>query len=171
VCADYDHSTIDVAPNDLKTKKDQLVTLAQQIADCLGRVNDTLSALQLEWRGQSAKEQQEVSAEWVRVFGELFGTKKNPEDGVLNALADHVANAAKNYAEVENKANEIFSNLLANMVKHDVHEATAERIAKGSPNPDQTYQEVIRQLEGDPPPLTDHKDPTKTAISTDYPNA
>ncbi|MBO8190330.1 WXG100 family type VII secretion target [Streptomyces oryzae] len=170
MCADYDYATLHIAPNDLKSKKDRLVTTGQEISDALGRISDTLSALRLEWRGKSAQRQQEISDEWERVFGELFGTKDKPDTGVLSALANAVHNAAKNYAEVENGAADIFDRLLFTLMKQDINQATAEYLSQGTPNPDETYQKMLTMLQGETPPLEDQDDAKKSAIFTDYPN-
>lgn len=171
MCADYDQSTIGVAPNDLKNKSTEIVALVEQISGALARMNETLEALQLQWQGQSAAAQKDITDEWTRVFGELFGTQDKPEDGVLNALADHVTNAAKNYAEAEKSANEIFGNLLVSMVKQDLSESIAETFSGLSLTPDQKYQEIMNELMGESEPATDQKDPTQSAVFTDYPDA
>lgn len=169
--ADYDQSTIDVAPNDLKTKSLQIVALVEQISGALVRVNETVEALQLQWQGRSAAEQKEIVDEWSRVFGELFGTQEKPEDGVLNAIADHVTNAAKNYAEAEKSANEVFGNLLANMIMQDMSEDIAEKFSGLSLTPHQRYEDIMNDLMGEPGPLTDQDDPEQSAVFTDYPDA
>jgi hypothetical protein len=133
-------------------------------------INKTLSALRLEWRGQSADEQEEISSEWTRVCGELFGPKDNPDTGVLSALAHHVTTAAKNYALAERAAIGIFDQILDGIAKQDDNEAKATEASTGAPNPDLKFQQVMRELAGNEKPL-DHTKPGETAIFTDYPDA
>lgn len=107
--ADYDVSVIDVSPRGMNTTATQLKNLAQDVADSLTRVKATLDGLRLTWEGRSAKEADEVAQDWVRVTTELFGTKDDPKQGVLNALADGVGMASGNFSKAEDAIAQAFS--------------------------------------------------------------
>lgn len=180
MCADYDNSAIAVDPNNLKTMSDVLNAESQGISDSLALINKTLSGLRLEWRGKAASEREEISSEWTRVCGELFGPKDKPDTGVLSALARHVTMAARNHAVGEQAAIGVFDKMLAGIAQQDADEAYAENMSKGAPDPDKKFQEVMQQLQATHEFIdalsghgeeaaggTNHTDPSKTAIFTE----
>lgn len=169
--ADYDGLVLAAEPDGLKSKADKLTEHAKNIAGHLEDINKMLGSLELGWAGQSSQEAQEVTSEWTRVLGELFGTDDEPEKGVLNALAVSVHNTAANFAQAEQHIKEVFQKFHDDLNKDKANAMAAARAAAGSSDPQATYDRIIDELNGPPQAPQDHQDPTETAIFTDYPDA
>ncbi|MFI9809520.1 WXG100 family type VII secretion target [Streptomyces sp. NPDC052301] len=113
--ADYDVCVIDVSPSGMLTTATQLVDLAQDVEDSLGRIHKILDALQIAWQGRSATDAEEVNRDWVRVATELFGTKEDPKKGVLPTLISGLGSVATNFTTAEDAIAKAFSDFRNNL--------------------------------------------------------
>lgn len=105
---DYDTASISVFPNTLVRLATGLNTDATDVADTLGRINKQTSDLALGWAGRTEQEAKDFSDRWMRVMGELFGTEKKPDDGVLNAIVDGLGEVADGFAKTEYALLDVF---------------------------------------------------------------
>lgn len=106
--ADYDSANLYVDPDALKPKVDILKQQSQNTAESLQRINDTLSALQLNWAGDTADEAQKFGKRWTSVMKELFGGKDHPEKGVLNAIVEGLLATRGNFSNTEEALVQLF---------------------------------------------------------------
>ncbi|MEU7044699.1 hypothetical protein AB0A77_27080 [Streptomyces varsoviensis] len=110
--ADYDTSVISVSPSGLKALGKELATLSADVVTSLNMIHTALDELKVNWQGKAASDADEVNAEWLRVMTELFGTKEDPQKGVLPALADGVGSAAYNFSTAEDGVADAFTKFL-----------------------------------------------------------
>jgi hypothetical protein len=150
MATDYDHlSAITVGPWGLNDTGKGMSELAQNIADSLDRITNTLHPLVLnDWIGSTQKEADDFNNRWLAVMGEVFGSKDKPDDGVLNAMADGIATAANNYNKAE-------------FALIDVWNQFAGKLPTANQNGDHNTPSKTA------PP--DEMDTNKTAITADYP--
>jgi uncharacterized protein YukE len=107
--ADYDAANLYVDPDGLKTKADALLAQAENTAQSLENINNTLSALQLGWAGKTADEARDFGNRWEAVMKELFGSKDHPETGVLNAIVDGLLATRGNFSKTEDALVQLFT--------------------------------------------------------------
>lgn len=107
--ADYDAANLYVDPDGLKTKADALLAQAENTAQSLEKINNTLSALQLGWAGKTADEARDFGNRWEAVMKELFGSKDHPEKGVLNAIVDGLLTTRGNFSKTEDALVQLFT--------------------------------------------------------------
>ncbi|GAA3514245.1 WXG100 family type VII secretion target [Actinocatenispora rupis] len=72
-----------------------------QLVDALERIAQALEGLQGTWVGGSQKLADDFTTRWNDCATGLFGTKANPDAGVLVRIADGLAYAALNYGDTE----------------------------------------------------------------------
>jgi uncharacterized protein YukE len=113
--ADYDAANLYVDPDGLKGKADTLLGLAENVADSLSNIDNTLSALQLGWAGKTADEARDFGNRWEAVMKELFGSKDHPEKGVLNAIVDGLLTTRGNFSLTESGLAELFQKFGENL--------------------------------------------------------
>lgn len=147
---DYDHvKELAVGPWGLNDTAKGLSTLAQNIADSVDRITNTLQPLVLnDWIGTTQQEADDFNNRWLAVMGEVFGSKDKPDDGVLNALSDGIATAAANYDKAEYALIDVWNQFAGKLPAANQN---------GSNNPPSKTT----------PP--DEMDTNKTAITADYP--
>lgn len=113
---DYTYLTIAAGSQDIKTASQQVATLVQGIINDLQDIMDTLSHLSLSWVGKSQQEADKFNQEWQAAIATLFGTKKNPQQGVLTKVVMALSTAAANYATVEFSAEDSCAQFVAAMI-------------------------------------------------------
>jgi hypothetical protein len=86
----------------------QLPDCVEQLADALENIATALDSVELNWAGESQKEAQDINDRWRACAVALFGSKKQPEHGVLNRIAGGVKVAALNYSLTETKIVEMW---------------------------------------------------------------
>jgi hypothetical protein len=93
---DYDHlaTFATISPTELFQRGNNLKPHGENVANSIDHISDIFTGLQLGWAGKTADEAQELSDRWNGVLKDLFGTKENPEKGVLNAIIDGLLTAA-----------------------------------------------------------------------------
>ncbi|GLZ16206.1 hypothetical protein Acsp04_64410 [Actinomadura sp. NBRC 104425] len=145
---DYDTvETLDIGPAGIKTTATEVLRLAQEIADALDRIVQSLNALTATgWQGMTQQEAEDFNNRWMEVMKALFGTKENPESGVLNAIASGIGTAGDNYDKGETGLTDIWA-----------------KFAAGLPSGDGTSDQPPSK---EPP--ADVLDTNKTAITADY---
>jgi uncharacterized protein YukE len=148
--ADYDHvREIAIGPWGMNDTAKGLNQLAQNIADSIDRITSALRPLVLnDWQGATQQEAEDFNNRWLAVMGEVFGSTEKPDDGVLNAISDGIANAAFNYNKAEYALIDVWNQFAGKL-------PTANKDGNNNP-PSKTT-----------PP--DEMDPNKTAITADYP--
>ena len=80
-------------------------TIVQKIDDltnALEIIAKTLEGLELGWAGEAKNEAQRLLDRWSDVSGAIFGTKKDPDKGVVARLAGGLVNATFSYNQTEN---------------------------------------------------------------------
>ncbi|MCO6000324.1 WXG100 family type VII secretion target [Actinoallomurus rhizosphaericola] len=147
---DYDHvQNIAIGPSGMDTTATSLSKCAQEIADSITRIENALKSLTLNgWAGKTQQEADDFNNRWVKVMGDLFGSKDKPNDGVLNAMANGIYTAVKNYDEAEYGLVDVWKRFAGKLPKAGVESSV--------PTPSK-----------DTPP--DQLDTNKTAITADYP--
>ncbi|MEU2609365.1 hypothetical protein [Streptomyces albus] len=170
---DYDWTTLRAQPEEMQLLATKLEGLSDQVADRIKYINEVLNGLQLQWQGESATEQKDISDRWLHVFSSLFGTKESPETGVLNAIVGGVKKAASNLAQAENEAWKMFNQYLTSLTAPSLDQLVAGAAAVGAampagPDPEATYQSVLDQM-GKPSGPQDQLDTDHTAVTADYP--
>lgn len=168
---DYDWTTLRAQPGEMDLLATKLEWLSDQVAGRIHHINEVLNGLSLQWQGESAAEQKDISDRWLRVFSALFGTEANPETGVLNAIVGGVKKAASNLAQAENEAWKMFNRYHESLIAPPMDQLVAGSAMIGSAmaggsDPEATYQSVLDQL--DKPPQ-DQMDTDHTAVTADYP--
>jgi hypothetical protein len=83
--------------------KNRIPALIEELGDCLDKIADAMNAIQINWVGDSAKEADDLNDRYQQVQNSLFGTKKNPEMGVLNRIAGGLEGAVLNLNRAENQ--------------------------------------------------------------------
>jgi uncharacterized protein YukE len=106
----YDAANLYCDPDGVKVRADGLTASAQDVVDSLTNIENTLTDLQLGWAGQTADEAKDFGDRWDAVMRELFGTKEEPDTGVLNAIVDGLLSVRGNYALAEEGLVEFFKN-------------------------------------------------------------
>jgi hypothetical protein len=101
VPASYDDVTISTTPIGLYNAAKELTSLISDVSSQLETIYNTFNDLQLSWVGSAAGEAQKFSNLLNDSTNSLFGTKKNPSEGVFNRLVDGLQGAAQNYQGVE----------------------------------------------------------------------
>lgn len=97
----------------------ELHTLAKQtimgrvddLVDALDTIAKSLEHLEISWFGDAKNEAQQLLDRWTAVSESLFGTKKEPEKGVLARLAGGVQNASFAYNQSETVVQEAWAKL------------------------------------------------------------
>lgn len=117
--ADYDAANLYVDPDGLKGKADNLERLAENVADSLLNIENALSALQLGWAGKTAEEAKDFGNRWETVMKELFGSKDQPQTGVLNAIVDGLLTTRGDFATAEDALTQFFKQFGDNLANGD----------------------------------------------------
>ncbi|MEV6536786.1 hypothetical protein AB0M86_45770 [Streptomyces sp. NPDC051639] len=91
-------------PDTLHAAYSAVVDAIISISDDLNAITDQLNQLLVSWTGDSsgaAKEAQDFNDKWTDTWTRLYGTKDNPEKGVLNRLVSGLETAAVTYSRGE----------------------------------------------------------------------
>lgn len=108
--ADYDHvDSFHVYPDDLVTHGHEIKHHNQTVADSLANIVHVLSDLHLGWAGKTSQEAKDFGDKWQAVAEELFGTKDDPEKGVLNTIAGRVLAVADLFSKTEHALADFFN--------------------------------------------------------------
>jgi uncharacterized protein YukE len=81
--------------------KHTVMDKVDELVNALDTIAKTLENLEISWAGEAKNEAQQLLDRWTEVSNAIFGTKKNPEKGVLARLAGGVQNAAFAYNQSE----------------------------------------------------------------------
>ncbi|GHJ23269.1 hypothetical protein [Streptomyces albus] len=163
---DYDWTTLRAHPQEMDLLATKLGWLADQVAGRIHHISEILNSLHLQWQGESAEEQKDISDRWLRVFSALFGTKDHPETGVLNALVGGVQKAAGNFGQADDHAWKMFNDYHMALTAPPMDQIIAGTAMIGSADPEATYQSVLDQLHKQP---EDQMNTDRTAVTADYP--
>ncbi|MFJ6199224.1 hypothetical protein [Micromonospora sp. NPDC092111] len=79
-----------------------------ELVDALDKISNALDSIRLNWAGASQKEAQDINDRWQACARSLFGTKQQPELGVLNRIAGGVQGAALNMSVAESHIVELW---------------------------------------------------------------
>jgi hypothetical protein len=86
--------------------KTKIPALVEEIGDCLDKIADAMNEIRINWVGDSAREADDLNNRYQQVQNSLFGTKKNPEMGVLTRIAGGLQGAVLNLNNAENQLDE-----------------------------------------------------------------
>ncbi|MFI8850952.1 hypothetical protein [Streptomyces sp. 891-h] len=163
---DYDWTTLRAQPSEMDLLATKLEWLADQIAGRIRHINEILNNLQLQWQGESATEQKDISDRWSRVYSNLFGTEESPETGVLNAITGGVKKAASNFGQAENEAWKMFNKYHTSLTAPSpMDQIVAGAMVLSAPDPE-VYKDLLDQMNSSP---QDRMDTDHTAVTADYP--
>ncbi|MFF7580967.1 WXG100 family type VII secretion target [Streptomyces sp. NPDC008061] len=93
---DYDIGVIKIDPSALGSDGEKLVSLANEMAESVIRINNAVGSLRLGWVSESANEAQEFQDRWNRVMAQMFG-----ENGVLMAMVGGIMQVAAGFSHLE----------------------------------------------------------------------
>ena len=96
----------------IKEAEHEIVNVNKSIVASLETIILELNDLQLSWVGGSAALAQDLAIRWQRCVDQMYGTRNNPGQGVLNQLANAVYSAAGNYARTDHQVTEYFAKAL-----------------------------------------------------------
>ncbi|MFJ4438034.1 WXG100 family type VII secretion target [Streptomyces sp. NPDC088923] len=145
--ADYDFATVSVDPQGIEEISRRLLGLADNVADAVENIADASFQLQLGWAGTSAEEAKAFGGRWDAVMTEMFGSKKNPGQGVLNVMAGVVDMVAVTFSNTEVKLEQAFHDFTAALGSGDSNVPTSA-----------------------PPDAPANLDPEESAVLEDFPN-
>jgi uncharacterized protein YukE len=111
----YNTVKITVSPTVLSESYTNINNLLNQIVDQLNTIMTTMENLQLSWVGQSSSLANQFTQQWNQAAKSLFGTQNNPEEGVLNRVAEGLQEASSNYCLVEQWAQSSFGQLVSGL--------------------------------------------------------
>jgi uncharacterized protein YukE len=109
VPSNYDNVTLTVDMESLNTAANAIYQYCTNINNALGYINNILSGLALAWTGPSSDEAQTAANDWNSMMTTLFGTKADPDAGILNILAGGLLQAVQNYSTNEQAIGMMFS--------------------------------------------------------------
>jgi uncharacterized protein YukE len=147
--ADYDSSTLAVAPVSISEHAKTLKNYSDQVVSDLETINGIMANLALGWAGATADEAQAVTDHWNQVMQELFGTTDHPEYGVLNVMLGGVQAAAAAYSQVEAGLQTMFFNFESQL--NNTGDAAAAAVTPTSApqsTTDSTYTAVTEEFPG-----------------------
>ncbi|MCO5975084.1 WXG100 family type VII secretion target [Actinoallomurus soli] len=128
----------------------KLQDLVQDVVGSLTYIDAVLQSLVLnDWMGKSQQEADDFNSRWSAVMSEMFGSDDKPNDGVLNAIVNGIANAGSNYNKAE-------SGLISTWSQFS---------ARFDPPKWRRTQPQLPDINATPP---DELDTNKTAITADY---
>ncbi|GGM21451.1 hypothetical protein GCM10010129_77160 [Streptomyces fumigatiscleroticus] len=145
---DYDAAAITIDPHEVDEIGKSLLNLAQNVGDAIEGIANASFHLTLGWAGRTASEAKAFGDRWEAVMRELFGSEKNPDEGVLNVMAGTVHGVAVVYSQTEMKIEQTF---------HDF----ASGLAGGGDTTTPTSP---------PPDAPAGLDPQDSAVLEDFPN-
>ena len=106
--ANYDDSSIEVAPAMIQLAAAVIGQNIQNIADALTQINNTLSDLALSWTGSSSALAAQYNDSWQSATTKVFGTQQDPGTGALNMLNNAVEQAVQVYTQTEENITSMF---------------------------------------------------------------
>lgn len=83
--------------------KNTIPGYVDELVDALDRITNALESIELNWAGSSQREAQDINDRWQACARSLFGTKQQPEVGVLNRIAGGLQGAALNMSVAESQ--------------------------------------------------------------------
>jgi uncharacterized protein YukE len=113
VPASYDNVTLSVEPGPLMMAADMIKDAADSTIAALNTIGNTLDDLQLGWDGTTAAEAKDFSDQWLAAMNGMFGTTKNPQNGVMNQVIAALMSEAGNASSAENSIVQMFASLQA----------------------------------------------------------
>jgi uncharacterized protein YukE len=137
----YDGAKIAAAPRTMQAIAKDIAKHSKDVADSLDRINSTLTALTLNWSSNSQKEADDLNHRWSEAMQKLFGSKGDPDAGVLNAIADGIGFTAGNYGKAETGVKKLFDDFVSKLSGGDADKNAVP---------------------------VDHLDKNETAITADY---
>ncbi len=111
----YDSSGVQIDPFTVDDCAKSVTDAVTGIGDALSAIQDALNALMLpwtgdpSWSGDSANLAQQMNDRWDAVATKLYGTKDDPDKGVLNRVAGGLSAAALNYSTMERAVDTMFT--------------------------------------------------------------
>jgi hypothetical protein len=107
---------INVNPDDMfQSATKGIPNLGGQIADSINRIVGTWNDLKLGWIGNTAEEAKDFNDRWAAAISELFGTKAEPDSGLLSQIANGIAMASLNYGGAEDVVTNMFTKMAASL--------------------------------------------------------
>lgn len=101
-----------VAPDMIAEHGRQILNLADEAAHSIMRIVDSFKRVEVGWAGDTKKEVKDFNDRWAAVMTELFGTEKNPEKGILPAMAGGVQGVAGLFSATERAIVDSFGQFL-----------------------------------------------------------
>lgn len=100
--ANYDQvAKFSASPDEVANHGKRILSLADEAAHSILRITDSFNSLHVAWAGKTKEEAEDFGKRWTTVMTELFGTEKNPEKGVLNAMGGGVMAVAALFSVTE----------------------------------------------------------------------
>ncbi|MET7695302.1 WXG100 family type VII secretion target [Streptomyces sp. NPDC005483] len=144
---DYDTATVSIDPQQVESVAKRLAQLSGEVGDAIEAIADASFQLQLGWAGRTAAEAESFGDRWNTVMRELFGSKEEPEKGVLNVMAGVVEMVAVTFSQTEVKLEQSFRDFSSALGSGDSSVPTSA-----------------------PPDAPANLDPEDSAILEDFPN-
>ena len=85
-----------------------LEVYGRRIADSINGIVDTWNELKIGWVGRTKEEAEAFNDEWTAAISTLYGSKKDPEAGILTQIGQLVGSAAINYGHIETVVTKMF---------------------------------------------------------------
>ncbi|WP_372346729.1 WXG100 family type VII secretion target [Streptomyces sp. KL116D] len=157
---DYDTSVLSIDPRLVEEISKALLALADQMVDHIEAVADAAFHLELSWAGDTAQEAKRFMDRWNGVMRELFGSKKHPEDGVLNVMAGTVHVVAAAFSQTEASLEKVFRDFADNLPggTKDLQHQAAQALSGDAPSTPTSA----------PPDVPEGLDPQDSAVVEDF---
>jgi uncharacterized protein YukE len=111
--SNYDSSTIDVDPWPLHSAAAKVHDAISGINDDMTAITNKLNELRLSWVGKSSDEADKFNKDWNDIWKRLYGTKDDPDQGILNRFASGLTTAAVTYSRGERAVSDSFARFQA----------------------------------------------------------
>jgi hypothetical protein len=95
--------------------KHTLMTQVDDLVSALDTIAKTLENLEISWAGDEKNEAVKLLDRFSDVSASVFGTKKDPEKGVLARIAGGLQNAAYSYNQTETVVKDSWDKLLGDL--------------------------------------------------------
>jgi hypothetical protein len=113
--SNYDNTVVDVDPGTIELNADLIQIAVTEVSESFNVIMDTLTNLALSWSGTSSTVANEFNTLWADAMTRLFGTKDNPESGILSVVVSGMKGAVQNYSSTEQNVVEMFNQLSSTM--------------------------------------------------------
>jgi uncharacterized protein YukE len=113
--SNYDSTVVDVDPSSIEMSADAIQIAVVEVSQSLNVIMNTLSGLALSWTGESADVANKFNTLWSNAMTSLFGTKDDPDIGILSAVVSGMKGAVQNYSASEQQVVDMFNQLKSSM--------------------------------------------------------